>query len=130
MTGSEDDRFLMAACRDPRAPGGWVFYFVNNGQEPIAQLAIKCAGVEWGDQGWIDVRDREIGPVGGRQAIEVWSCDSDAAEFNPWLTLLVRLQGADAQQLMFEFPKLYKIRRLARVPLLDVEGFLCHPTRG
>lgn len=106
-----------------------MFYFVNTVPEPIERLAIEVAGVEWGDQGWVDVRDREIGPVGGRQVVEVWTCDSDAAEFNPWLTLRIRRQGAD-EQLLFEFPKLYKLRRLASVPLLGAEGFVCHPTRG
>lgn len=127
MERTRDGRYLIAACPHPRAAGDWEFFFINTTAQPVDGLVVETAGAEWGDTSWIDsaMKDKSLGSVGAGGWRAIWTCDSDAAEVNPWLTVRLRTQTIE-ERLMFEFPKLYKIKSLERVPILDRDGYICH----
>jgi hypothetical protein len=113
----------MAACRESQADGGsWVFYLINDSPVKLDLVQLHEVSYEWGDMGnseAADVRVTDLAP--GSHAL-IWRDDGSGAELRTELSLRVRA-GERQLRLVFEFPRLYRLRELPVVPGLGKAGF-------
>lgn len=113
-------RCRVAACPKPQRTG-WLFYLINDGDDPLEQPLLYEVGYEWGSLASanpVEVRVADLSP--GKHAL-VWE-DTDCGEGRMELVFRVHLHGREAK-IRFEFPKLYK---LADQYLKPVEGLGKH----
>ncbi len=119
------DDLLVAATRRHLPLDGkrWAFYLINKSSEPVESVVLKEVGYEWGDIGNTKNPDSQFGPLAPDKCVEIWRDDDSAAELRMWLTLLIRRAGV-TRTLTVEFPKLYLVKTLATIPVLNKLGIL------
>ena len=116
-------RCRIAACNEALDDGrSWSFYLLNDGNSALTSVVLYSVGYEWGDWGSsrdVDVRLTGLAP--GANAL-VWRDDDSGAETRIDLSLRVTADGREVT-LNFEFPKLYRQRKLRPVAGLGKSGY-------
>lgn len=117
--------YLMAAYRGPAARSGkrWIFYFINTSDDVLESVFFEQVGYEWGDRGNAEEPGIDLGSLGPGAFCEIWKDSDDAAELRMWFYLRATC-GQETKRLLFEFPKLYRIRKFEPIPHVGKQGVL------
>ncbi len=123
MVNGERIRCRGAACQERKLDlKSWSFYLINDCSAPLEWAVLDQVDYEWGDIG----SGKEVGAhftnlAPGAHRL-IWRDDSDAAEVRTTLSLRVRTHGREVP-LVFEFPKLYLIKKMEVVEGLGRPGW-------
>lgn len=64
-----------------------------------------------------------FGPIAPESSLEIWRDDDSAAEVR--MSIKLRVCGSSGERaITAEFPKLYRVRSLSPIPVLEADGFV------
>jgi hypothetical protein len=117
---------IVIAATPLKPPEGgkyWAFHLVNDSSERIESVVVEQVDYEWGGVGRVERPETRFGPIEPASSLEIWRDDDSAAELSMSITL--RVCGASGERtITAEFPKLYLVRSLSPIPILEADGFV------
>lgn len=118
----EPKNFLIAAIRIRKngCEDRWSFHLVNASSNPIESAVLEAVDYEWGDGGSSKHPKASFGPVAPGSSVELWRED-ESVEVRMTLTMLLRTTDGE-RRIKTEFPLLCRVKRLSRIPILNMKG--------